>query len=190
MAQPAAVQKSSDGPHTVYMSMKRTPTPYAIQWSKKPRPTAQGIVVVKPALYSPEKHPDEPRCSEANVQAEFYHHARLHNLPVYLELFASVGRIDIAVLCRDRSGIVAVVECKRHGHSVYGDSWQIRRYKKLGVPVYGLSDWFRAERLVLTIQRRHADDPGISWAQVDHTEPLVRRTPRHLRDADIIAVPG
>ncbi len=55
------------------------------------------------------------RVSEANTQAEFYHFARLLDLPVLLEVDTPAGRIDIAVLTTDRNGIVAVVECKRDG---------------------------------------------------------------------------
>lgn len=125
---------------------------------------------------STEYFPAEPKWLEANTQAEFYHHARLLGLPVLLEVITPAGRIDIAVLRSDRSGIVALVECKRNGRAIYGNSRQILRYKRIGVPVYGLNDFYRAERLVRTIQFRHANDVGVSWQQIKEITPLPRRT--------------
>lgn len=119
--------------------------------------------------------PGEPKWTEANTQGEFYHFARVHGLPVRLELSTPAGRVDVAVLRPDRTGIVAVVECKRNGRAIYGDRRQIQRYKQLGVPVYGLNDFFRAERLVRTILFRHANDIGRSWEQIEAVVPIPRR---------------
>jgi len=120
-------------------------------------------------------HPDGPKILEANTQAEFYHHARLINLPLLLEAVTPCGRLDIAVLCADQSGIVAIVEVKRQGRAIYGESRQIQRYKLIGVPVYGLNSVKNAQRLVATIARKHRTDPGISWAKIKTIEPLKRR---------------
>src|SRR4051812_28490794 len=108
-------------------------------------------------------HPDAPQTVEANTQAEFYHQARLIGLPILLELATPLGRHDIAILRPDKSGVVALIECKRQGRRVYGNSRQIQRYKLLGVPIYGLNDPSRAARLAETIKRKHLHERGLSW---------------------------
>lgn len=120
-------------------------------------------------------HPDGPRILEANTQAEFYHQARLAHLPLLLEVVTPCGRLDIAILRPDQSGIVAIVEVKRQGRTIYGESRQIQRYKMIGVPVYGLNTPDNAARLVATISRKHRLDKGISWAAIKAIEPMKRR---------------
>ena len=111
--------------------------------------------------------------AEANVQAEFYHHARLAERPVALELSTPAGRIDIAVLSVDRSAIVAVVECKRNWKQFKGGkSPQIMRYKRLGLPVYGLAEFSRAKRLVEVIQASHGASAGISLQAIRDREDI------------------
>lgn len=125
-------------------------------------------------------HPYEPKWAEANTEAEFYHHARLLGLGVILRLATPVGQIDIATLRPDRRGVIAVVECKRNGRAVYGESNQIQRYKLLGVPVYGLNDFYRAESLVRTILERHSSDDGLLWENFKHVAPTIQRR-KHYR---------
>lgn len=100
--------------------------------------------------------------SEANIQAEFYHWARVANLPVTLEFATPVGRLDIAVLNRERTAIRAIVECKRRAVSFRsGESGQIQRYKAIGVPVYGLAAMEDCERLVRVIAQAVEGRAGV-----------------------------
>lgn len=116
--------------------------------------------------------------SEATIQAEFYHHARLIGLPCELEFHTPVGRLDIAVLSPCRSRLVAIVECKIRSMR---ETPQIRRYKKIGVPVYGLSDFIRAEKLALQIHRLHSDQDGVALDFISKMEPSKRRRSRRWR---------
>lgn len=100
--------------------------------------------------------------TEANIQAEFYHQARLINLPVVLEFRTPVGILDVAILNIMRDGIVAIVECKRSQTPKFNsESWQIKRYKRIGVPVYGLADFERAARLAASIKSKHGNKSGV-----------------------------
>ena len=96
-------------------------------------------------------------------------------MPLLLSVRTPCGILDIAVLRRDRSGIVAIVECKRNGRVVYANSRQIHRYKAIGVPIYGLNDLSHAKKLALTIFHHHRNDAGKTWAEVSATIPLQRR---------------
>lgn len=169
---------SNSGPHATYNSLTYATPPLAVA-ATKPRHSGPTIPkeprVILRHVQHDRKRVGEPHWAEANTQAEFYHHARLQELPILLEVTTPAGRIDVAVLCADRSGIVAVVECKRGGRPMDGKSKQIRRYKRLGVPVYGLNDWRRAQSLVSTIKARHGSDAGISWAEIEFIEPINRR---------------
>lgn len=62
----------------------------------------------------------------------------------------------------DRTRLLAIVECKLH-HFLFmnGESAQIKRYKRVGVPVYGLSELSRVEGLVATIKARHGQSNGV-----------------------------
>jgi len=124
-------------------------------------------------------HPDAPRTSEANTQAEFYYQARLAGWPVILEVRTPIGRLDIAVLTRDKSAVIAIVECKRCGRRIYGDSKQVKRYKNIGAPVYGLNNPDNAARLLATILKNHSASSGVTWAQIAAIDPALRfRYPR------------
>ncbi len=101
--------------------------------------------------------------SEANLQAEFYHACKLLGLQCALEVSTRAGRLDAVVLSACRGRILAIVEVKKHGFAfLNGHSSQIRRYKSLGVPVYGLHPEKCAHRLAKTIQSKHSNDKGIS----------------------------
>lgn len=101
---------------------------------------------------------------EANAQAEFYHQSRLISLSVALEVNTPFGRIDIGVLNLEKDGLIAVVECKRLLNEFC--PYQIERYKQLGVPVYGLRGIKNAQRLALTIKRRHGREPGLKFKEI------------------------
>lgn len=92
--------------------------------------------------------------AEANTQAEFYHCCRLLGLQCVLEVTTPAGRIDVAILTQDRLSVVAFVEVKRREASFGGgNSSQLRRYKQLGVPIYGLSEPARAMGLAATLSK-------------------------------------
>ncbi len=77
--------------------------------------------------------------NEATLQAEFYHACRLLDMTAVSELVTPVGRLDVVILSPDKKRLLAIVEVKEFEHSfIGGQSAQIVRYKRLGVPVYGL----------------------------------------------------
>lgn len=128
--------------------------------------------------------------TEANLQGEFYHVAKTKGIRVVLELTTFAGRVDIAVVNAAGTHLLAVVECK--GSAVFflgGKSGQITRYKRLGVPVYGLTDMARVERLVGTIQRNHCGQIGVPLADVAKVTYYARkeRTKRGSRHASFVA---
>lgn len=91
--------------------------------------------------------------SEADIQAEFYHQARLIGLECRLEVRlpckladyrSSQMRVDIVTIDADRT-ITALIEVKREG-KVAGATWrQTRGYmamsKAIGVPFYQLNEF-------------------------------------------------
>jgi hypothetical protein len=101
--------------------------------------------------------------SEANLQGEFYHACKLIGLQCALEVSTRAGRLDAVVLSADRGRILAIIEVKKHAFSfLNGHSSQIIRYKRLGVPVYGLHPEKCPHRLAKTIQAKHLHESGIS----------------------------
>ena len=117
--------------------------------------------------------------AEANTQAEFYHHCRLIELQVCLDIHTPAGRLDCAILTHDRSSLVAIIEVKNPKAPFVKE--QIDRYKKLGVPVYGLKDFSHARKLAETIKKRHEHDHGIHLEKIRvlriNTPPVMPRIP-------------
>lgn len=85
--------------------------------------------------------------SEANIQAEFYHHCRLLGIKCVLELSTPVGRLDIAILNQEKTHLLAIIECKKESREIRDYSKQFRKYKTIGVPVIGLNKMCDAETL-------------------------------------------
>lgn len=88
------------------------------------------------------------KMTEANTQAEFYHHAKLNGLCVELEFNTPVGRLDAIVWNTDRSMILAGIEVKRDGRSIDENNKQMRKYATLGMPMFWLNKFSAAEGLV------------------------------------------
>lgn len=74
--------------------------------------------------------------SEAHIQAEFYHQARLRMVDCLLCANTTAGVPDVLILNRYKK-IVAIIEVKRDP-SLFDDD-QIARYESLGLPVLKLS---------------------------------------------------
>ncbi len=92
--------------------------------------------------------------SECQIQAEFYMAARLMGLPTALEVRTPVGRLDIAVFDANWQRLLVVIECKKQKEFSPG---QIARYKRLGVPVFGLWRMDRTQKLAAQIKRDYFD---------------------------------
>ncbi len=100
--------------------------------------------------------------TEANLQAEFYHECKLIGLPCSLEVITPAGRLDAVVLNAAKTQFLAIIEVKRDPVSFLGGySTQIKRYKRLGVPVYGLSSHNDPAKLAATIKAKHFAFPGV-----------------------------
>jgi hypothetical protein len=74
--------------------------------------------------------------SEALIQSEFYHQAKLRNVPCLLTVKTKHGVPDILVMNSTKTEIIAVVEVKR-GKELFV-SEQLNRYKELGLPLFKL----------------------------------------------------
>ena len=116
--------------------------------------------------------------TEADIQAEFYHHARLIGLACVLEHCTPVGRLDIAVLNDARDRLLVIVECKRRESFSPG---QIARYKSIGVPVYGLHKFDRAEGLAKQLKRTLAAAVGVALEDVAKMERVKKRRSKQWR---------
>ena len=115
--------------------------------------------------------------SEAIIQAEFYHACRLIGLPCLLELTTPAGRLDAVVVSSDFKRMLAIVECKHNEHGKVFFSRQIKRYKALGVPVYGLAKVERASRLAEQLLRTYSIyDPNVG-KEIDSVLAM-KRIPR------------
>lgn len=112
--------------------------------------------------------------SEAVVQAEFYMAAKQVGLRCTLELSTREGRLDIAVFNEDWTKLLAIVECKNRPYGAVSKNRQIERYKRLGVPVYGLSKASRAEHLAKVILK--ANHRGVAIEAIPRNRTAKRRT--------------
>jgi len=110
--------------------------------------------------------------SEAVIQAEFYGACKGIGLNCALEVHTPAGRLDAALFNADWTELVAVVECKRT--VILEITPQIARYKKLGVPVYGLHK-LNSLPLARAIQQRHPR--GLPWEVVMALPKILRRNP-------------
>ena len=106
--------------------------------------------------------------NEANTQAEFYHQCRLLGVECALEVNTPFGRVDVAVLSDDRKRFLAIVEVKQQRVDFRRE--QIDRYKQIGVPVYGLWNPLRCEKLAQTIRARHGSERGVSLLEIQTTK--------------------
>lgn len=111
--------------------------------------------------------------SEAVIQAEFYRVAVSIGLRVTLEMCTPVGRLDIAVFNNQWTQLLAVIEVKHNQEKKVRFSWQIKRYKELGVPVYGLADMARCERLAKQIKDNHIR--GVGLDAIQRMKPRIQR---------------
>ena len=96
------------------------------------------------------------RLPEANVQAEFFHQARLLGLECVLELPTPLGRLDVAFLNEAADTLICIVECKSESRSEPIEGKQIDRYKSIGVPVFTLSKRADAAELANRIMEEMA----------------------------------
>lgn len=101
----------------------------------------------------------EMKISEADIQAEFYHCCRVLSLACTLEFSTQMGRHDVFILNSDCSLVLAIVECKRPAYKGNGESWQFKRYRLLGVPVYLLHNIDLCESLAIKIKSEHQTGP-------------------------------
>lgn len=121
--------------------------------------------------------------NEANITAEFYHQCRLLGIQIALEVTIPFGRIDIAILNKKRTHLIAIIEAKKDGRPF--DHNQIERYKQLGVPVYGLNRIEHAKRLALTIERNELWRFGMPLSQIP-TKKRIETAVRQLREFVVI----
>lgn len=91
--------------------------------------------------------------TEATIQAEFYHQAKLIGLNCVMEFSTPCGRLDIAAFNDEWSAVIAIVEVKKGRLSL---TQQIVRYKKIGVPVFGLNRVDKCRALATQIKRDYA----------------------------------
>lgn len=105
-----------------------------------------------------------PPYSECDLQAEFYHRAKLRGLRCRLEVGSCVGRLDVVVLAKGRTGIYLIVECKRSTKGLC--PMQLSRYRGIGAPVLTLCGKKEINRLLDRIERQIVDLPVIPWLRV------------------------
>lgn len=122
--------------------------------------------------------------TEANLQAEFYHACRLIGQELALEVLTPRGRLDILLLSKDRKRGLAIVEVKPKAYYFTGCQNQIERYKKLGLPVHGLSQEKDPHALAKTLKAQYADEYGIILLGLEYCAELTpskaaKRSERH-----------
>jgi len=118
---------------------------------------------------------------EANIQGEFYYWCRVLNINCCLEMTTPVGRLDIAVLDDSCMRLRAIVECKNPGGVIWYESKQMKRYKQLGVPVFGMCQLSHAEPLARKIKDLHWQ--GVDLSEVAKIPRMYRRNRRPNRSA-------
>jgi len=86
-----------------------------------------------------------------------------------LEHKTPAGRLDVAVFNDDWTELTAIVEVK-NGPLFFTN--QIRKYKTIGVPVFGLNKLARCAHLAAQIKHNHPR--GIPLRQVEKMRVIVR----------------
>jgi hypothetical protein len=116
---------------------------------------------------------------EANIQAEFYHCCRLRGIHCVLEYITPVGRLDVSILNRECTHLLAIVECKSNEYGAVNlNSRQMQRYRHLGVPIYGLASLADVEYVVSEVFSKHYSPnapSGIALSDISKITPLRRR---------------
>lgn len=110
--------------------------------------------------------------TEANHQAEFYHQCKVHGIECALEVNTPAGRHDLVVLNAARNAFVAIVECKKTGSHTDPNSWQLTRYRMIGVPVYLLKSGADALPLLQRIIRETSGKEPVSIAAIGQMEHI------------------
>ena len=128
------------------------------------------------------------RLPEANVQAEFYHQARLVGMVCVLEFMSPAGRLDLVVLNDEADRLLCIVECKRETRrSDFDQSAQVARYRQLGVPVLCLMMRDESASLVKRIMKEFVSNPehtGVKLSDLNKIPKITRgQSRRFSRDA-------
>jgi hypothetical protein len=110
--------------------------------------------------------------TEAVIQSEFYANCNLIRLNCGLELPTTVGRLDCGLFTDDWINLIAIVECKLKLTEHTKNSWQIMRYKQIGVPVYGLD---RMDSMSLAQKIKSQNYAGIPWDTARQLSNVIRR---------------
>ncbi len=76
------------------------------------------------------------KVTEADIQAEFYHQARLAGLTIGLETSTNRGRLDLIVMNPERDRVFCIIECKRGEQRINHNSRQTHRYKSFGLDFF------------------------------------------------------
>lgn len=112
------------------------------------------------------------RVTEANIQAELYHHFKMAGVHCVLEFNTPVGRLDCAVLSDDLTHLVAIVECKL-GFEPSETSWQMTRYGKIGPKVYCLKAIADTESMASKIKFQHVlDYDRKNWVTLESVKEM------------------
>src|SRR5262245_20839930 len=116
---------------------------------------------------------------EAQIRAELYHHCRLLQVPIILELRNPLGSFDAAIFSPDWKQLLAVIECKHNQEQRVRLTNQIIRYKRCGLPVFGLASMERAPGLAAQLKRQFLDQPATGITLIElHKLPKRKRKQR------------
>jgi hypothetical protein len=120
--------------------------------------------------------------SEANIQAEFYCACKQIGLNCSLEVSTPIGRLDAGLFSEDWSRLLAIVECKHTNDGKVKRTPQIERYKRIGVPVFGLA---RMDCISLAVKIKTQTYPGVALDAVLEMERRQRK-PRRSRENGVL----
>lgn len=119
--------------------------------------------------------------TEANIQAEFYHHCKCVELNCALEVLTPIGRFDCAVFSKDWTLLLAIVECKKHAKESRPETGQIRRYSTANVPVHILDSFDACEQLAIKLKLESVK--GVLFSEI-MARPKRERRARRSRGSD------
>ncbi len=95
-----------------------------------------------------------------------------------LQLVTPVGVLDAVIFSECYKRALAIVECKRNDYGKVFFSKQIKRYKTLGIPVYGLARIERAAGLAAQLLRTYSiTDPNVGrdFEDILRSQPKIKR---------------
>ena len=118
------------------------------------------------------------RYSSSNIQAEFYHQCRLHNVNCMLEHIYDDCRFDIVCYDSDNN-IYAIIEAKYNpgDYVINKNSRQWKKYNRYGIPIFYIANFKDVDNVFVEILKlsKNTTEYNASLKPLPGTDPNAGR---------------